>query len=73
MSAQELIKQVASLPPQERRLFEQLFRTMENGDPTAASRSQRNWPDFGERLHSIYGNKVAPDSQHVIDDGRGDR
>jgi len=54
-------------------LFERLFHAMENGEHTAASPGERTWPDFGERLHSIYGDKVAPDSQHIIDDGRGDR
>ena len=34
---------------------------------------QPNWPDFRERLQGIYGDKVAPDSQSIIDDGRGDR
>ena len=73
MSATELIKQVAALPPQERTLFEQLFHAMENGAPTPGLPGQPNWPDFGERLHGIYGDKVAPDSQSIIDDGRGDR
>jgi hypothetical protein len=72
MSATELIEQVAVLPPQERMLFERLFRAMENGaSPGQANRTQ--WPDFGQRLHEIYGNKVAPDSQNTIDEGRGDR
>lgn len=73
MSAQELIKQVAALPLQERMLFERLFHTMENGDRAGASPGERNWPDFGERLRRIYGDRIAPDSQHIIDDGRGER
>lgn len=73
MSATELIKQVAALPPQERTRFEQLFHAMENGSRAPGLTSQANWPDFGERLRGIYGNKVAPDSQNIIDDGRGDR
>jgi len=73
MSAAELIKQVAALPPRERTLFEQLFHAMENGTPTPGLPGQSDWPDFGERLHRIYGDKVAPDSQSLIDDGRGDR
>lgn len=73
MSATELIKQVAALPPQERTLFEQLFHALENGTSTPGLPDQPNWPDFGERLHRIYGNEVAPDSQSIIDDGRGDR
>ena len=31
------------------------------------------WPDFGELLHRIYGHKLAPDSQSIIHEGRGDR
>ncbi len=73
MSATELIKRVAALPPQERTLFEQLFRAMENGTRTPGLASQPRWPDFGERLRRIYGDKVAPDSQSIIDYGRGDR
>jgi hypothetical protein len=71
MSATELIKQVAALSPQERMLFEQLFFAMENGTPSLPDGPK--WPDFAERLHRIYGDKVAPDSQSIIDDGRGDR
>ena len=70
MSARELIKQVAALPPDERTLFERLFHAMENGPPNPG---QRNWADFGERLHRIYGDKLAPDSQSIIDEGRRDR
>ena len=73
MSATELIKQVAALPPQERALFEQLFHSMENGTATRGPANRQQWPDFGERLHRIYGEKVAPDSQGIIDEGRGCR
>jgi hypothetical protein len=73
MSATELIKQVAALPPQERTLFEQLLREMENGAGTLGQAHWPKWPDFGQRLRDIYGNKVAPDSQSIIDEGRGDR
>ncbi|MEY2430041.1 MAG: hypothetical protein QOJ40_2926 [Verrucomicrobiota bacterium] len=73
MSAAELIKQVAVLPPQERTLFQQLFRAMENGGGTPGQASRAKWPEFGQRLHDIYGNKVAPDSQNIIDEGRGNR
>jgi hypothetical protein len=73
MSATELIKQVVALPPRERALFGQLFHAMENGTPTPGLPGQSDWPDFGERLHRIYRVKVAPDSQSIIDDGRGDR
>jgi hypothetical protein len=73
MSAAELIKQVAALPPQERTLFEQLLREMENGAGTPGQANRTNWPDFDQRLRDIYGDKVAPDSQSIIDEGRGDR
>jgi len=73
MSATDLIKQVAMLPPQERTLFEQLLREMENGAGTPGEANRSKWPDFGQRLHNIYGDKVAPDSQNVIDEGRGAR
>jgi len=73
MSAIDLIKQVAALPPQERTVFEQLFRAMEQGNFTPALSNGAEWPDFGERLRGIYGDKVAPDSQSIIDEGRGTR
>jgi len=73
MGARELIKQVAALPPQERTLFERLLRGMENSTSTEGQINQPQWPDFSERLHRIYGEKVAPDSQSIIDEGRGDR
>ena len=70
MSAAELIRKMAELPPHERTLLEQLFRAMQSGQrpPVAAA-----WPDFGQRLLRIYGDKVAADSQSIIDEGRGDR
>lgn len=73
MSATELIKQVAALPPREKMLFEQLFHKMESDAGAPKLPSEPRWPDFGERLRGIYGDKVAPDSQRVIDEGRGDR
>jgi hypothetical protein len=73
MSATELIRQVAALPPQERTLFERLLREMEGGVGTPGQANRSKWPDFGQRLHDIYGGKVAPDSQDIIDEGRGDR
>lgn len=73
MSATELIKQVAALPPQERKLFEVLLRKLENGAPASDSSAQAQWPDFGKRLRNIYGEKVAPDSLTIIDEGRGPR
>ena len=73
MSATELIRQVAALPPQERTLFERLFHAMETGAGTPGEASRAKWPDFGQRLHDIYGDKMAPDSQRIIDEGRGER
>ena len=73
MSATELIKQVAVLPQPERTLFEQFFQAMKNGDRTPVPTSRAAWSDFGERLRDIYGDKIAPDSQTIIDEGRGDR
>jgi hypothetical protein len=73
MSATELIRQVAALPPQERTLFERLLREMESGTGPAGQASRSKWPDFGQRLHGIYGDKVTPDSQNIIDEGRGER
>jgi hypothetical protein len=73
MSATELIKYVAALPQRERALFEELFHAMKNGSSATGPASQAIWPDFGERLRGIYGDKIAPDSQNIIDEGRGDR
>lgn len=73
MSATELIKQVAALPPREKTLFSQLFHAIENGTPPHAAAGPQQWPDFGERLRRIYGARVAPDSRSIIDEGRGDR
>ena len=73
MSATELIKQVAALPHRERTLFERLFHAMKNGNRAPGPASHANWPDFGTRLRDIYGDKVAPDSQNAIDEGRRDR
>ena len=69
----ELIKQVAALPQPERTLFEELFQAMKLGNRIPAPLSNSNWPDFGERLRGIYGDKIAPDSQRIIDEGRSDR
>ena len=71
MSARELIRQVAALPPQERTLFLQLLDDVKSAPQSAAGGTRQNWPNFGERLRRIYGDKVAPDSQPIIDDGRG--
>ena len=72
MSATELIQQVAALPPQEKILFERLYRAMENDTRPPDKSSQPLWPDFTERLRGIYGDNVAPDSKGIIDEGRGE-
>jgi hypothetical protein len=73
VSATELIKQVAALPQRERTLFEQLFHALKTGSPAPGPTNKSKWPDFGERLRGIYGDKIAPDSRNIIDEGRGDR
>lgn len=73
MSAIELIEQVAALSPQERTLFAELFHAMKNGSSGSGPAQSANWPDFGERLRGIYGNKVAPDSQAIVEEGRRGR
>ncbi len=73
MSATELIQQVTALPPQERTRFEQLFILMAMSKGPAGPDRRADWPDFRERLARIYGEKLAPDSHGIIDDGRGDR
>lgn len=73
MSATELIRQVAALPPKEKAQFLELVHALENGAPPPAPANGHQWPDFTQRLHRIYGHKVAPDAQSIIDEGRGDR
>lgn len=73
MSAIELLKQVAVLSPHERTLFERLFQAMEAARGIPDHANQTNWPDFGKRLHDIYGEKAAPDSQIILDEQRGNR
>lgn len=75
MSAAELIRKMAELPPAERVIFEQLYRAMQNGERTSASDSvaPASWPDFGHRLRQIYGSKITSDSQRIIDEARGER
>ena len=73
MSAAELIKQVAALPPQERTLFEQLLHAMENGDrartlagPPAAT------PDFLARAKAVWGETPPGKSlSAVVSEARG--
>ena len=52
----------------------QLLREMESGADTPGQAGRTKWPNFAQHLHNIYGdNKVALDSQHITDEGRGDR
>ena len=72
MSAAEIIKQIAALPPHERVRFEQLLRSMESSVRSSVrAESKPVWPDFAERLRGIYGDAVVPDSQALIDEERG--
>lgn len=73
MNSAELIREVAALPPEERARFLELIHTLEKGALPAALSNGQHWPDFTERLHRIYGSKVAPDSQRIIEEGRGER
>ncbi len=36
-------------------------------------KTPRQWPDFAARLRRIYGSRVLPDSQPLLDHLRGDR
>ncbi len=71
MSARELIRQVAALPAEERRLFEHLLEAMRSQAATPRTAQAAGWPDFAKRLDQIYGDRIAPDSQTIIDEGRG--
>jgi hypothetical protein len=72
VSATELIKQVAALPQRERTRFDQLFQALKNSRRAPGQTAQSPWPDFGERLRGIYRDRVAPDSQSIIDETRGE-
>jgi|GEM_PF-1880547 len=71
MSAIELTRQVAALPLQEKASFLKMVHALEKESPAPAQYSGPPWPDFAQRLHGIYGNKVTPNSQAIIDEGRG--
>ena len=73
MSATELIRQVDALPPQEKARFLELVHALEKSSAPAAPANGQYWPDFAQRLRAIYRDKVTPDSQSIIDEGRGDR
>jgi hypothetical protein len=73
MSAIELIEQLKALSPHEQADFARRFRELQADASTA--REEQNgqagcvcqWPDFSGRLRRIYGDKIAPDSQAVIE------
>jgi hypothetical protein len=67
------MEQVAALPPRERTLFEQLFHELNAHIQKPQVSPIEKWPDFGQRIRSIYGDKIAPDSQEIIHEARGDR
>jgi len=73
MSATELIREVAALSPEEKARFLELVQAFERGTLPSSPANGQHWPDFAQRLQHIYGSKVAPDSQSIIDEGRGDR
>jgi len=73
VSVNELIQQVSALSQRERALFNQLFRSLASDSSSPRPANPAIWPDFGERLRGIYGDKTVPDSQSIIDEGRGDR
>ena len=54
-------------------LFIELVSTLANGTQKHVQCNGPHWPDFTQRLHQIYGDKAAPDSQSIIEEGRGDR
>ena len=72
MSATELMRKVAALSQEERATFMQMVHDLENGSQAPAPVNGQQWPDFTQRLRQIYGDNVAPDSQSIIDEGRGD-
>ena len=77
MSAIELMQQVKALPPQEQRVFAELLRQWNPPEPRSDSPRSgaiaSQWPNFMERLRSIYGDKIAGDSQALISELRGER
>jgi len=61
---------MAALPRGERKQFEHLFLAIKSGSQSPSLADRPNWPDFGERLRDIFGDKTASDSQSIIDEGR---
>lgn len=75
MTANELIKEVASLPGNEQAQFRELFRglPLDGNGSKGATINRSAWCDFRERLNTIYGERVTPDSAPIIDESRGER
>ena len=63
MSANEVLQQVKSLPPRERRRFFDSVHELETevaAQPSAKSKRQLRWPDAAARRRRIFGDKVLP-------------
>jgi hypothetical protein len=63
MSANDLLEQVRSLPPRERRKFLVGIRELEEGLAawnTAPRRKPIRWPDAAARRRKIFGARVLP-------------
>jgi hypothetical protein len=63
MSANEVLKQVKALPPQERRKFFAFVHKFEATiaeEPTGKRKRQIHWPDAAARRRRISGDKVLP-------------
>jgi len=63
MSANELLEQVRSLAPRERRKFLLGIRELEVGlaaRDTAARKKPMRWPDAAARRRKLFGDRVLP-------------
>lgn len=62
MSAVELLKQVKSMPAQEREKFLWAVLTLDEKSPAPAKRMTRRvkWPDVEARAKRIFGQRVLP-------------
>jgi len=63
MSANEVLEQVKSLPPRERRKFFAHVHELETATPTSPNGKQKRrirWPDAAARQRRIFGDQVLP-------------
>jgi len=60
MSANDVLEQVKSLPPQERRKFFNCVHELETAEPVIRRHRRVRWPDATARRRRIFGNKVLP-------------